>query len=338
MKSLSILTISTLLSVSCIAQLQITRTDRHLLMKREDSMKVYSMGIIGDSVDYRRFQADSMFTKMFVRALKTPNSFYYPFDSLITISTLYAPDSSFRIFTWQLIINDNVRQHGAIQMRTADGSLKLLPLIDKSELMYDQADSATNNRAWYGAVYYNIIETKDSIGDPYYTLFGYDENNMRSSKKLLEVLTFDENGQPVFGQSPYFSFEQDTAVRNPVNRFILEFKKDAGPKLNYDNDMGMIIVEHLESESGEPKKKWTLVPDGDYEAFKWANTRWVHIEKIFHQITPDGQAPVPEPLKQNGDLLHDKLGPQDNKTKDAPIEQPVETPPSQSQSVPNDNP
>jgi hypothetical protein len=74
-----------------------------------------------------RFTADSLFTKMFVRALLTRNSFYYRFDSLESISRLYSPDSSFRIFTWQVVINENiVRQHGAIQMRTGDGQPKIV--------------------------------------------------------------------------------------------------------------------------------------------------------------------------------------------------------------------
>jgi hypothetical protein len=82
--------------------------------------------------------------------------------------------------------------------------------------------------------------------------------------------------------------------------------------LNYDDDMGMIIVEHLESETGEPNKKWTLIPDGDYEGFKWANGKWIHIDKVFTQITPEGKEPVPHPLKDNnGNLLDDKL---DNST------------------------
>jgi alginate O-acetyltransferase complex protein AlgI len=46
------------------------------------------------------FRADSLFTKGLVQALKMPNSFNYPFDSLITISRIYAPDSSFRIFSY----------------------------------------------------------------------------------------------------------------------------------------------------------------------------------------------------------------------------------------------
>src|ERR1700733_6220597 len=165
MKSLSIFSLSLLLSIGCFAQL-ISKTDRRFLMKKEDSLEVFAAKILMDPKDYGRFKADSAFTKTFVRALKTTNSFYYPFDSLQTISTLYAPDSSFRIFTWQLIISDNfVRQHGAIQMRTADGSLKLLPLIDKSELIHDQSDTITSNRAWVGALYYKIIETKDKDND-----------------------------------------------------------------------------------------------------------------------------------------------------------------------------
>ncbi|MBK7883682.1 MAG: hypothetical protein IPJ81_07660 [Chitinophagaceae bacterium] len=58
------------------------------------------------------------------------------------------------------------------------------------------------------------------------------------------------------------------------------------------------------SESNEPDKKWTLVGDGDYEGFKWKNGKWVHIEKVFDQITPLHQEPVPEPLdKEEKDIF-----------------------------------
>src|ERR1700751_4413018 len=106
MKSLSIFSLLLLLSIGCFAQ-QLSKTDRHFLMKKEDSLKLFAVKILMETRDYDRFKADSAFTKTLVRALKTTNSFYYPFDSLQTISTLYAPDSSFRIFTWQLIISDN---------------------------------------------------------------------------------------------------------------------------------------------------------------------------------------------------------------------------------------
>jgi hypothetical protein len=42
----------------------------------------------------------------------------------------------------------------------------------------------------------------------------------------------------------------------------------------------MIVFDHLISESNEPEKKSTYIPDGDFEAFKWENGQWVHVERL----------------------------------------------------------
>jgi hypothetical protein len=277
---------------------RLLKTDEKALQRREDSLKKLSVQIIHGRNASDRFSADSTFTKMLVRALKTPNSFYHPFDSLLSISRLYAPDSSFKIFTWQMVINENViRQHGAIQMRTYDGSLKLFPLIDKSDVTIKLIDTIGNNKGWIGAVYYNIVQKKAGNQD-YYTLIGFDENNIRSNKKIIEVLKFD-NEEPLFG-GRYFSYEEDTVFKTTQGRYMMEFKKEDGPKLNYDAEMDMIIVEHLISETNEPNKKWTYVGDGDYEGFKWKAGKWVHVEKIFNQVTPLNEMPVPNPIDKEG--------------------------------------
>lgn len=305
MKKPLLLSLLVLAGFFSVAQ-RITKADAKILRQKEDSLKSLSVKIIQGINPEDRFNADSVFTKIFVRALKTPNSFYYTFDSLQTISKLYAPDSSFKIFTWQMVFNENVvRQHGAIQMRTYDGSLKLFPLIDKSDVTINMIDTIGNNRGWIGAVYYNIVQ-KTSGNQNYYTLLGYDENNIRSNKKVIEVLHFDDD-QPIFG-GRFFSFEEDTVFKTSMGRYIMEYKKTDGPKLNYDADMDMIVVEHLVSETNEPKKKWTYVGDGDYEGFKWKNGKWVHIEKIYNQVTPLGQAPVPTPIRDaNGNMDESKL-------------------------------
>jgi hypothetical protein len=312
MKNLFLLIIAIVFVQLSFSQ-QLQPGDGPFLQQKEDSLKKYATDMIQAINPQNRFKADSLFTKMFVRALKTNGSFQFPFDSLETISKLYPPDSSFRIFTWQLVISDNVvRQHGAIQMKTADGSLKLFPLIDKSDVTIDLDDTTGNNKGWIGAVYYRMIETK-AANKSYYTLLGYDENNIRSNRKIIEVLSF-ENGEPQFG-GPYFSFSNDAVKRPVVSRYVMEYKKSTGPRLTYDENMDMIVFEHLESESNEPKKKFTLIPDGDYEGFKWNNGQWVHVEKVFNQITPEGQAPVPSPLREtNGNLQEDKL--QDSATGD----------------------
>jgi hypothetical protein len=283
-----------------------SKADIKILQQKEDSLRALAVQIIQGRNADDRFTADSSFTRMLVRALKTRHSFHYPFESFQTISVLYAPDSVFRIFTWQMVINENViRQHGAIQMKTWDGSLKLFPLIDKSDVTGNVADTIGNHLGWIGAIYYKLIQKKSGNRN-YYTLLGFDENNIRSSRKIIEVLHF-ANDEPVFG-GRYFSYEEDSVFKTSQSRYIMEYKKEAGPRLNYDKDLDMIILEHLISESKEPHKKWTLVGDGDYEGFKWKNGKWVHVEKVFNVVTPDGEAPVPNPIRDpSGNIDENKL-------------------------------
>ncbi len=284
----------------------ISSADRKGLQKEEDSLKTLALQIVQGKTAGERFKADSEFTKLFVRALKIDNSFYYPFDSLVTISKLAAPDSSFKIFTWQMVVNEYVtRQHGAIQMNTPDGSLKLFPLIDKSAITINKEDTIGNNFGWMGAVYYKLIEKK-AFGKNYYTLLGYDENNINSNKKVIEILTF-QDGEPIFGGGN-FSFQDNSVIKKSRARYVMEYKKDASPRLTYDPDMDMIIYEHLISETGEPNKKYTYIPDGDYEGLKWTDGKWVHIEKVFSQKTAEGQEPVPQPIRDaQGNIDDSKL-------------------------------
>ena len=304
----SVILLFLLLFNNLISAQKIISQDQKILQKKEDSLKILALKIIQGRTAGERFQADSEFTKMFVRALKVKNSIHYNFDSLITISKLSPPDSSFRIFTWQMVINDNVvRQHGAIQMGTADGSLKLFPLIDKSDVTINMADTVGDNFGWMGAVYYRIIETK-AANTNYYTLLGYDENNIRSNKKMVEVLTF-ENGQPVFGGS-FFVFAGNNPAERVGKRLILEYKKNASPRLVYDAEQDMIVFEHLVPENAgeDPKKKYTYVGDGDYEGLQWKDGKWVHIDKVFNQVTKEGEEPMPSPIRDaNGDVDPTKL-------------------------------
>jgi hypothetical protein len=290
---------------ACKAQ-RLSTAERKEFQVKEDSMKSFALELIRGRTAEDRFNADSQFTKMFVRALKLKNSFYFPFDSLITISRLSPKDSSFKIYTWQLVVNDDVvRKHGAIQMRTENGSLKLFPLIDKTEAIKNIQDTIANNLDWVGAVYYKIIEN-NAFGKKFYTLLGYDENNLNSNRKIIEVLTF-QNGQPLFGGS-FFSFQDNGTNQTAMARYIMEYKKNASPRLTYDANMDMIIYEHLISETGEPNKKYTYIPDGDYEGLKWRDGKWVHIQKVFNQMTPEGKEPVPNPIRDaKGTIDESKL-------------------------------
>jgi hypothetical protein len=281
-----------------MAQSLIKKEIDNMLIQQQDSLAGYGQQMVASTDAAKRFRSDSFFTRILVRALKTTHSFQFPFDSLTTISRLYAPDSAFRIFTWQVSRDEDLhRRHGAIQMKTTDGSLKLFPLIDRTFMINEPKDTVTNHEWWIGAIYYKIL-LHEFNKKKYYTLLGYDENSIRSTKKRIEVLHFNDNGQPVFG-GPFFSFAQDTIRKKDQSRFWIEYKKNGNGRLLYDEEMGLIMYDHLISETNEPAKKFTYVPDGDYEAFKWVNGKWLHVEKVFTFKLEDGQAPVEKPLNEN---------------------------------------
>lgn len=285
-----ILSLVVCLSCTCVLQAQVSKDAEAALEKKEDSLKLLSRTMVFDEEAGPRFRADSQFIRMLVRSLLVPNSFYYAFDSL-NISKLYSPDSAFRIFTWQVKKDEYVFfQKGAIQMNTKDGSLKLFPLFDVSMFTKKPMDSVRTNRNWIGAIYYKII-LKEARGKKFYTLLGFDDFSVNSNKKWMEVLSFNDKGEPVFG-GPVISYKNDS-LRRPVQaRFSIEYKKEAKTFLNYDPELDVILVDHMVSESDEPEKRWTYVPDGDYEAFKWDdNGQWVHINKMFNQMLKDGDFP-----------------------------------------------
>ena len=111
-------------------------------------------------------------------------------------------------------------------------------------------------------MYYDIVKTNYN-GKNYYTLIGFDNNSVMSNKKWIEVMTFDQKNEPVFG-GQYFNYQQDSLKRATQYRYSLEYKKEARAILKYDEDSKLIIVDHLISETDEPDNKWTYVPDGDY--------------------------------------------------------------------------
>lgn len=295
----------TLLCVSFVlvaSAQQLTPAELKQFKLREDSLKRFGYEIVRGTDAAVRFRSDSNFTRILVRALIQDKSYQFPFDSLKTISKVYSPDSSFRIFTWQVVRDDDYcRQKGFIQLRNPKGREKFIPLRDADQFIANDVDTVANNMWWIGAVYYRILE-KEHNGRKYYTLFGYDENDARTTKKWLDVMWFDDNGTPMFGIPAAFSYAKDSVPKPALNRFLLEYKKDGRARVQYDEEMDMIIFDHLISETNEPGKKYTLIPDGDYEGFKWTNGQWLHIDKVFDFKLKDGEAPIPEAIDFNNRL------------------------------------
>ncbi|HMQ46072.1 MAG TPA: hypothetical protein PKA00_01110 [Saprospiraceae bacterium] len=266
-----------------------SETEQAFLKEMEDTLGVLSYAVIHDSVPEYRFGACRELITKLVKTLKTPNSFQYPFSRLQSVSIQYPQDSSFRIFTWQLYVNENeYRYYGAIQMNAPE--LELYPLLDRSFELKGKENTQLTPEEWYGVVYYNIVQTDGPEGR-YYVLFGFDAYEFYRKRKVIDVLTF-EKGQPRFG-APVFV----EGGERKTNRIIREYSSEVSTRCNYDESLGLIIFDHFIVMDGPYGEGPVNYPDGSYEAYELKNGLWAHIEKVFNETQEE--APRPNPILDN---------------------------------------
>lgn len=277
------------------------------LQTAEAEMMPLTVTMFTDTNNLERMKACYTFIPKFVNALKVEGSFAYQFDSLGMLSILYPSDSTFRVITWQVSLEGgSYRYFGAIQMNKGN-DLMLYPLIDRTDSIKSPHDTLLSPSFWYGAFYYNLIETK-AKGKTYYTLFGFDGNDLFSRVKLMDVLHFEE-GKPVFG-APIFEIPDSISqefpylVKKPLTRFMLYYKFDALVTLNYNIDDKIVVFDHVESnhEFGQDIPI-SLVPDGSYDAFEWKNGKWKYISNVYELTVNRANPPLPAPSKTiKGDI------------------------------------
>ncbi len=254
-----------------------------------------------DSIPFEeRVEIIHDFIPRFVAILKEKNSFQFPFDGLGSLVKVYAPDNSFRIFTWQLKEPLGThRYYGAIQLNSKE--LKMFPLFDYSDTMNVHPQEILSHDNWYGAIYYKCLQ-HEIAGKSYYTLLGYDEADFVSNRKILEILSFNEKEELVFG-APLISITDSLGVTQIKNRMFLEYNQKASVKLNFDVGMNQMIFDHLVAPSEAEEGAWfTYIPDGTYEGLEWVNNTWTWIEKMFHySIDKPDSPPMPNPILDNRD-------------------------------------
>lgn len=222
------------------AQQTITPENRLKLAAYQDTLSTISEETFNATDDISRAEKNTQFVKKFITALKTPGSFSYDFDSLKRISILKSPDNAFRIITWFTPTNEGTyRYYGTIQMPTINGSLKLIPLTDGTKTITD-ANAITTNKNWLGARYYELLPIIVNGKQPYYLLLGWKGNDQKTTKKVIDVLSFEKD-EAIFGKNIF-----ETVKNSPLkNRVLFEYAKLNTMTLTIDKKVNMIVFDHL---------------------------------------------------------------------------------------------
>ena len=184
-------------------------------------------------------------------------------------------------------------------------------LTDCSENIPDPGHKIMGPEEWYGALYYEIIDS--GRDDKLYTLLGWDGKDASSNRKIIEVLSFSEDWIPGFGAMIFSGFEKGNQSRILIDysENTLFSMKYAYPVL-YDPEMGrklrrkyskMIIIDRLiPIHPGLADDCRYLVSSGEiFDAFIPEDKHWIFkkdidVKDIRKKIMNEDHPPIEQGL------------------------------------------
>lgn len=229
--------------------------------------------------DKKKYNQELLTT--FENILSKPQSFDISFDSLKNdMAILVSPDHQFRIINWNIEKSDKTYEYfGFIQskhtvaekggrLKKKNETIQLYPLIDKSQEIKNPENAITDNKKWFGMLYYKIVVKKTKT-KTYYTLLGYDLNDQYSKRKIIDVLTFDNNGTPRFG-ADIFVMEKKFP-----KRVIFEYAATCNMSLRYNSQKDSIVFDHLAPTQPQLEGQYQYYcTDFSYDGFGFKRGKW----------------------------------------------------------------
>jgi hypothetical protein len=210
------------------------------LQKLEVDMAAAQLALGEAENDEARFAASDQFRTLMIEALNSTGCFDYPFDSIQTISKMHAPDRAFRLFNWNVPRDDRTHKYYCFVL-TSDpetGIYDWTELSDNERFVENIESKVLTPEQWMGCLYYDIIPIKEGRKTENYILLGWDGNNRNSSKKIIDVLSFNRKGVRL--GAPIFKSEMGTA-----KRVILEYSSDVQVSVKWHAKEQRIVFDHL---------------------------------------------------------------------------------------------
>ncbi len=294
-----------LFSDSLLAQL--SESDKNYYRGLEDSLQKIKTRVFFSNKEANRFAANKDFLALWTFILKDEKSMQYPFDSLKKdVSLLTSPDKKFRIITWDMRKEDQTYVYfGYIQVNNSKTTKKglfkketvsqyeVFPLLDKSGTVKTPENYVADPSKWFGMLYVDIIKSDDD----FYTLIGWDGNEKLTQRKFIDVLTFKEDGTPLFGKDVF------KIPGKFAKRVMFEYASEVSMSLKYNTGRKQIIFSHLAPNTPDPNlvgQYQYYGPDGSFDALSMKKGKWAYEPAIDIRKDKDKNDNVkkPEPDKQ----------------------------------------
>jgi hypothetical protein len=241
-------------------------------------IKMLSDSVVRGSTDSLKNSCNERLLVLFDSLLNNKETFATNFDSAKSISVITSPDNTFRFYQWAMPVyeNNTYKYFGFIQ--TYNSKKKTVQHFKLTEGMFENKNAVAQQLAasnWYGAIYYTIIPTKVDK-KKVYTLLGWRGNNLKTTIKVIDVLSFD-NDVPKFGMKLFSAEGKMLQMGSPAKSFriIFEYNATASISLKYYKRKKQIVFDHIApSKPSQKGMEEFYGPDFTLDAFIWKKGKW----------------------------------------------------------------
>ena len=242
----------------------------------ESRLQTLANKILTASNDSLKDEANKLLIEDIEELLLLRGSFHYNFENLDKLSVLTSPDEKFKLFNWVVPKeNQDFEYYAYLQFyKKRKKELYFIKLNDISSFIDNEQYKMFTDGDWYGSLYSNIVHTEFEK-ENYYTLLGWDGNNSSTTKRIIDILYFDENEDPIFG-APIIKMNDGTRYR-----MVLEYSKNTSTNMEYDEEKEYIIFDHLEPLEGAQKGMYEFyIPSLSYDGLTFKNGKWRFVEDV----------------------------------------------------------
>jgi hypothetical protein len=287
-----------LLPISLLAQSKNNAPAKVLM----DSVNFYYQKVFSKSPRIERIAANKQFSTHLEAMLLEVDPFKSNFDSLKYVTQLTSDDNQLKLFNWN-IPNDN--EDGQfyccllVHRTKKKETYEITKLIDISKTITNIENFIGSKDKWPGMLYFKII-THKMPAEVYYTLLGWEGHNAITKRKLIEVLSFKSNGDPIFGKAIF----EDIPNKSP-KRISFEYAAQLTMNIKHYKDKKMLVFDHLAPREAELEGQFQFYgPDMSYDAFKLKEGKWYFTADVSMKNEPNERSDGTENKKYNKKKLY----------------------------------
>ncbi len=191
----------------------------------------------------------------------------HEFTDIKFLGQIKSEDSKMKIVSWNMLLKDSPGKYFCYFINRRKEGTKIIKLSADYSCEKIRTDTVYSAGNWYGALYYDLRPVKRD-NETFWMLLGIDYGNPSITRKVIDVLSFNSDDDPVFGKK---WFDDGTALKY---REVLEYSFTAVISLRFMSDK-LIVFDHLVPISaGYINNREFYGPDYSYDAYRFEKGIW----------------------------------------------------------------